>query len=102
MEISKRILIAIGLVIPFLTLAQTQLPTSLETIMSNLAYALVLLIFFLAVFFLIMAGFQYLTAGGDPAKVETATRQLIYAVIGLGVAALSWAIINFVRQRLGV
>jgi hypothetical protein len=45
------------------------------------------------VFFIIMAGFKYVTAQGNSTKVEEATRALTYAVIGgvliLGAVAIS-------------
>lgn len=34
------------------------------------------------VFFIILAGFQYVIARGNPTKIETASRALLYAVIG--------------------
>lgn len=53
-----------------------------------------------AVIVIIISGFQFITASGDPAKVKTARNTLIYSVVGLAVAMLAWAIVAFVVNRL--
>ncbi len=54
------------------------------------------------VFFLILAGFKYVTARGNPADIQTANRSLLYALIGgvmiLGSVALSEIIKNLVES----
>jgi hypothetical protein len=54
------------------------------------------------VFFIILAGFKYVTARGNASQVEEATRALTYAIIGgvlvLGAVALSEIIKNVVDQ----
>ena len=54
-----------------------------------------------AVVFIIRGAFQYLTAQGDPGKVQTATRSIIYAVAGLIVVLLAAAITAFVMSSIG-
>ena len=46
----------------------------------------------LAVVFIIVAAFKYLTAAGDPEKVKGAGSTLLYAAIAVGVALLARAI----------
>lgn len=48
---------------------------------------------------LVIAGFRYILAQGDPAKVASAKNQILYAVIGLVVAALAASIVTFVLNR---
>lgn len=43
-----------------------------------------------------MAAFNYLTAGGDQAKVKKASQMLIYAVVGIVVAILAFSISTIV------
>jgi len=53
------------------------------------------------VFFIIFAGFSYVTAQGNPEKIKQASRSLTYAIIGgvliLGAVAISEIIQNIVE-----
>lgn len=49
-----------------------------------------------AVIMIIYGGFMYTTAAGDAAKVKKAKDTIMYGVIGLVVALLAFAIVNFV------
>ena len=53
-----------------------------------------------AVAVLIVNAFSYITASGDEAKVQKATKGITYAIIGLIIAAISFLIINFVIDNL--
>lgn len=50
----------------------------------------------LAVAYIIYGGFMLTTATGDPAKIKKARETIMYGVIGLVVALLAFAIVNFV------
>lgn len=54
----------------------------------------------LAVLFLVIGGFQYITAGGDSAKIQRARSQIAYSLIGLVIAAFAGAITNLLINRL--
>lgn len=49
-----------------------------------------------AVAMMVIAGVGFTTSAGDPAKAKKARDTMLYAVVGLIVAILSWAIVNFV------
>jgi hypothetical protein len=49
---------------------------------------------------LILGGIKYLTSGGDSKKVTDAKNTVLYAIIGLVVCFLSFAIVNFVISAL--
>jgi TRAP-type C4-dicarboxylate transport system permease small subunit len=51
---------------------------------------------------LIIGGFQYLTAGGDPKKTQAASQTLTYAIVGLVVILGVWFILLFIEQFTGV
>jgi len=51
---------------------------------------------------LLVGGFKYLTAGGDPKKAESANATLTYAVIGLAVLIGSWFILLLIQKITGV
>ena len=53
-----------------------------------------------AVIMLIIGGIRYVTSGGDSKKVTDAKNTVLYAIIGLIVAFLAFAIVNFVISAL--
>lgn len=55
---------------------------------------------FVAVAFIIFGGFQYTTSAGDPGKVKRAKDTILYGIIGLIVAMLAYAIVNFVLSNI--
>lgn len=48
-----------------------------------------------AVIMIIVAGFKYITSGGDSSKVSSAKTTLVYALVGLVIVALAQVISNF-------
>ncbi len=77
---------------------QTDLSTTIKTAINLLLYVIGIL----AVVMLIVGGFKYTTSSGDPGKVDEAKKTILYAVIGLIVAILAFAIVNFVATQFGV
>lgn len=53
----------------------------------------------IAVVMIIIGGISYALSSGDQSKITSAKNTILYAVIGLIVAALSFAIVNFVVDR---
>lgn len=53
-----------------------------------------------AVLMLVLAGQKYITSAGDPQKIKQAKDAILYAVIGIIVASLAWAIVNFVVSNI--
>ncbi len=51
---------------------------------------------FVAVVMIIMGGVQYTTSSGDAAKVTKAKNTIMYGVVGLVIALLAFAIVNFI------
>lgn len=54
-----------------------------------------------AVLMIIIGGFRYVLSGGDPAGTKSAKDTILYALIGLVVALLSFALVSFVAGRIG-
>ncbi len=48
-----------------------------------------------AIIMIIFAGFRYVTSGGDSGSVKNAKNTLIYAIVGLAIAALVQVIVIF-------
>ncbi len=65
-----------------------------------------LIIFFLgaivisAVVMIIYNGLMFVTAGGDSGKVEKATKGIIYALVGLGIALAAGLVVSFFSDLL--
>ena len=54
----------------------------------------------IAVVMLIIGGIKYVVSGGDSTKVTDAKNTVLYAIIGLVIAFLAFAIVNFVITAL--
>lgn len=50
----------------------------------------------IAVVYIVIAGFRYVTSNGDSAAISKAKNNIIYALIGLAIAISAYAIVNFV------
>jgi hypothetical protein len=55
----------------------------------------------IAVIMIVIGGIRYVTSGGDASGVTAAKNTILYAVIGLIVAILAFAIVNFVARSFG-
>jgi len=58
-----------------------------------------LLIGIVAVIMIMYGGFKYVTAGGDSNNITSAKNTIMYAVIGLVVAALAQVLVKFVLEN---
>jgi hypothetical protein len=54
-----------------------------------------------SVIMLIYGGFRYIISGGDKAKVTDAKNTILYAIIGLIISILAFAIVKFILGALG-
>ena len=79
----------------------TGLPTvpADQNAISKILTIVFVLIGALAFFFLVIAGLRYILSQGDPARVSEAKNQMVYAVVGLVVAASAGLIVNFVLSK---
>ncbi len=64
-------------------------PEGVQNFLNDMLTWLSRIFWIVAVFFIIFAGFTYLTSAGDEAKVDKAKGMLKYAVIGIAVALLA-------------
>lgn len=105
MKLTSKVSVGLGalsLIMP--ALASAQLPTSAEGVFA-LGCTIVNLLFgvliFLTIFFVVLAAFKYLTAGGDMEKVKAASHQLLFAAIAIVVALLAKALPSIVTSIVG-
>lgn len=54
-----------------------------------------------AVIVIIIAGIQYMLSTGDPTKVNNSKNAILYAIVGLIVAAVSQVIVKFIISKIG-
>lgn len=66
----------------------------------NLINTTLMIIGALSVAMIIFSGIRYVTAHGDKAQIQSAKNTLVYSVVGLVVALLSYAIIGFVLNTI--
>lgn len=70
--------------------------TDLMKRVQNVVSVVLGIVAFVAVVAIVISGVQFMTARGDPGKIAKAKNAILYAVIGLIVAVLAYAIVNFV------
>jgi hypothetical protein len=69
-------------------------------IFQTIANTLIFLVGAVAVLFLIIGGLRYVVSNGDPKNVEAAKNTILYAIVGVVVAILSFAAVQFVINSL--
>ena len=74
----------------------------LECIFQNILNIVIRLAGIAVFIMLIIGGFQYLTAGGDPKKSQSAKNTLTYAILGLALLILAWFILKFIAIFTGI
>lgn len=105
--ISILVLPAIALAAP--TEAPTEIipigPTSgddIILIIENVANWMFAILLAVALVFVLLAAYQFLTSGGDPTRVTSARQSLMFALVGVGIALLARSLIYAVRIVLGI
>ncbi|MCX6759214.1 MAG: hypothetical protein NT012_01470 [Candidatus Nealsonbacteria bacterium] len=73
-----------------------------EDILTKIVNWLITILLVVAALFIVLAAFTFVTAGGDPEKINTARNQVLYALIGVGVALLAWGLVALVQKIIGV
>lgn len=74
---------------------------SLGGVVRNVINVFSVIIGILAVIMIMVAGFKYITAGGEASNITSAKNTLVYAIVGLIIAALSQFIVQFVLDSVG-
>jgi hypothetical protein len=69
-------------------------------VFTTIANIALFLIGAISVIMIIYGGIRYTTSGGDAKNVTAAKSTILYAVVGLVVAILAFAIVNFVITKL--
>ena len=67
-----------------------------EGIFKTITNVLLFIIGVISVIMLIIGGIRYVVSGGDSAAITSAKNTILYAIVGVVVAILAYALVNFV------
>lgn len=67
----------------------------LTNVVQNILMSVIGIAGLVAVIFIVIGGVNYMTSAGDANKVKKAKDTILYAVIGLAICALAFAIVNW-------
>lgn len=70
-------------------------------LLTRVANILVAFVAVIAVIFIVIGGFKYVTSGGDEDKIGSARETITYGIVGLAVSLLAFAVITFVNDLVG-
>ena len=76
------------------TLTQTTIPTVVNTLLYFVGA--------IAIIMIVVGGLRYVISAGNPAAIQSAKNTILYAIVGLLLAASAFAIVSFVTGRFGL
>lgn len=71
-----------------------------NTTIANVMSAVFVVVGALAVLFMLVGAVRYVTANGEQAKITQAKNTILYAIVGIGISATAFAIVQFVIGRI--
>ena len=72
-----------------------------NSLVKNIVNIILWVVGIMSVIMMVWGGIKYTTSAGDSNKVSSAKNTIIYAVIGLIVSIMAYAIVNFVINQIG-
>jgi hypothetical protein len=76
--------------------------SDLEVVFNNIVQVILYLAGIVAFIYLLIGGFHYLNAGGDPKAAARAKATITYAVWGLILVVIAWIILRLIEKFTGV
>lgn len=74
--------------------------TKVTDVIRNVIGILSFLVGMIAVLMIVIAGFRFVTSNGDAGTVSSAKNTIIYAVIGIIITVMAYAIVNFILTNI--
>ena len=74
------------------------MPADLADILDTIRSLLVGVGTVIAAIYIILGGYTFITAGGSAEKVETARKQILYALIGVAIILIAMVIVNIAKN----
>lgn len=71
-----------------------------DGLLTNVIKLLLFIIGIVAVIMIIVGGYKYTTSAGDSSQLSNAKNTILYAVVGLVIATMAFAIVNFVLDNI--
>lgn len=75
--------------------------TGSDGVVTTIINVMLFIIGILCVIMIIFGGIRYTTSNGEPDRVKGAKNTIMYAIVGLIVAMISWALVNWVFTNIG-
>lgn len=75
--------------------------TSVNSLIGSVINILSVIVGIAAVIMVIISGLKYITSGGDSGGISSAKTTLVYALVGLAIAALAQILVRFVLSNVG-
>lgn len=75
---------------------------NLESFISSIVGAMTIIAGLFFIFYFVMGGLNWVTAGGEAGKVSKARDQMVQAVIGMVVIVISYGLIGVIGRFLGI
>lgn len=76
------------------------MPAELVGVFTRITNTVLYVVGVISVVMLIWGGLRYIMSGGDSKKITDAKNTILYAIIGLIIAVLAFAIVNFVLNTI--
>lgn len=76
--------------------------TQFEGVFTNFISVIVGLGFIILVVMIVLAGFKYLTSGGEPKAVQQAHQTVTWALLGIVFMAIAWIILQLIHTFTGI
>lgn len=73
---------------------------TLYNILKNIINVLLILIGIISVIMIVVGGIRYTTSAGDAGQTKSARDTVLYALVGLAIAVMSFALVNWVLGQL--
>jgi len=102
--VDKKIIISsasiILLSLPAIIMAQTVQGIACAVMSTATSSFLIVALGFIIIMF-VLAGFKYLTAQGEPNKVQEANKAIVWGLVGIVVIVLAWQAVKIVQNTIG-
>jgi hypothetical protein len=77
-------------------------PPAIGSLISSFIGAFLIFSFVVAFMYLMLGGFNWITSGGDKAKLQAARDEITNAIVGLVIVGAAWALMTVVGNFIGI